>query len=60
MKQELQNLSSTASKLGVPIQWLKERAIAKDVPCLRIKNRFLFNIEAVNQALLDLAKEKHE
>jgi hypothetical protein len=55
MKNELLNLSATANKIGVPIKWLRDKAISNEIPCLKIKSRFLFNIEAVRQALFDLA-----
>jgi hypothetical protein len=55
MKNELYNLSATANKIGVPIKWLKEKAVSNEIPCLKIKKRFLFNIDAVKKALLDLA-----
>jgi hypothetical protein len=55
MKQDLCNLSATASKVGVPVNWLKEKATAQEIPCLKIKNRLLFNIEAVKATLLEIA-----
>ena len=55
MKNNLYNLSATANKVGVPINWLKEKAIAKEIPCLIIKKRFLFNLEAVETALSKMA-----
>jgi hypothetical protein len=57
MKNALQNISSTASKLGIPAEWLKTQAIAGSIPCLRIKSRFLFNVEAVELRLLEMAAE---
>jgi len=55
---ELQNVSATASRVGVPVKWLREKALVGKIPCLKIsKSRLLFNIEAVKQALLDLAAE---
>jgi len=56
IRNELQNLSRTASEVGVPVKWLREKALAGKIPCLRISDsRLLFNIEAVEKALLDLA-----
>jgi len=55
MENRLYNLTSTAIKCGVPIDWLKDKAIAQEIPCLIINNRFLFNIESVNEKLLQLA-----
>jgi len=55
-KEELHNLSSTASKVGVPLKWLKWAALTGKVPCLKISNsRMLFNLDAVKKALADLA-----
>lgn len=55
MNDKLHNLTSTAIKLGVPIKWLRKKALAQEVPCLAIKDRLLFNVEAVREKLLELA-----
>lgn len=57
MQKELQNISSTAHKLGVPVNWLKEKALAGTIPCLKIRNRLLFNVKAVEEVLLKMAAE---
>jgi len=57
---ELASLCVCASHVGVPAKWLKERAIAGDIPCLRIgKRRLLFNIAAVKAALACMAAQIH-
>jgi hypothetical protein len=56
MKNELHNLSATARKIGFPAKWLKEQAEKGVIPFLRIsKSRMLFNIEAVQKAINNLA-----
>jgi len=55
MKNKIYNLSVTAIKLGLPMNWLKEKAHSKEIPCLKIGDDIFFNLEAVNKALLDLA-----
>lgn len=55
MNNKLHNLTATAIKVGVPSKWLKEKAIAQEVPCLIINGRLLFNVEAVKEKLLQLA-----
>jgi excisionase family DNA binding protein len=46
-----------AERLGVPIRWLFEQAKAGHVPCLRVGKGFRFNPEAVEQALLERARQ---
>lgn len=59
METELYNLSGTATKIGVTKKWLLNKVMAGKIPCLTIgKNRFLFNIEAVEAAVLKLASEE--
>ena len=48
---ELLSLSRMARRLGVTQQWLRDQAKAGQVPCLRAGTRFLFNAEAVQEAL---------
>ncbi len=58
MQNDLKNLIGCAREFGVPVKWLREKALVGKIPCLKIsKSRLLFNIEAVKQALLDLAAE---
>ena len=60
-KKQLENLSSTAAKVGVPKKWLLEKANAGLIPHIYISNsRRLFNIAAVEEALLQLAAEGHD
>ena len=49
MENELYNLQATARKTGVPVKWLKAKAQAGQVPCLKVNRRLLFNIEAVKK-----------
>lgn len=57
-KDELHNISGTASAVGVPVKWLRAKALAGKIPCLKIsKSQLLFNVDAVKKALLDLAAE---
>lgn len=59
-KDELYNISGTANAVGVPVKWLRAKALAGKIPCLKIsKSQFLFNVDAVKKALLDLAGESH-
>ena len=48
---ELLSLPRAARRLGVSAQWLKAEAVAGRVPCLRADSRYLFDIDAVVQAL---------
>lgn len=46
-----------AQRLGVTIRWLKQEAEAGRVPAIRAESRFLFNPDAVQEALLHRASE---
>jgi hypothetical protein len=48
-------LNVAATRLGVPIAWLKAEAAAGRVPVLRAGAKFLFNVEAVRAALIERA-----
>ena len=52
---ELLSLPRTARRLGVSARWLKVEAAAGRVPCLRADSRYLFDIDAVVNALLPRA-----
>ena len=49
-------LRQSASRLGLPIAWLKSEAEAGRVPHLRVSRRLLFNLEAVEAVLLKRAE----
>lgn len=46
------SLINAARKLGLPMAWLRREAGAGRVPVLRVGRRLLFNVEAVEVALL--------
>lgn len=50
---ELTSLSRMARRLGVTRQWLRDQAEAGKIPCLDAGNRYLFNPEAVQEALAE-------
>lgn len=52
---EVLSLSRMARRIGVTQQWLREEAEAGRLPCLRAGRRFLFNVEAVQQAIASKA-----
>ena len=51
-------LEVLASVLGLPRNWLRSEADTGRLPCLRIGRRRMFNIEAVEGALADRAKDR--
>lgn len=58
MKDELLNLPTCASRLGVPVKWLKDAAKAGLVPCLRVDKRKLrFEVNAVKAAMAKMAAQ---
>ena len=57
MDAQLLSLREMARTLRVPPSWLKREALARRVPALRAGSRLLFNAEAVNKALLEIASE---
>jgi excisionase family DNA binding protein len=56
-KQILIPLAEMAVRCGVPDAWLRREAEAKRIPSLRVGRRLLFNVEAVERALLARAAE---
>lgn len=48
-----------ARVLRVPVRWLKDEAEAGRVPCLKAGNVYLFDPDAVEQALVDRARAGH-
>ncbi len=60
MKQvKLYHIIGLAAELKLPAKWLKEQAQTGKIPCLKVGRKMLFSLEAVKQALLDLAAEGH-
>ena len=56
----LTNLLETADRLDIPAKWLKEAALAGQVPCLRPgKRKMLFDPDAVERAMARLARENY-
>lgn len=51
-------LDQTATRLGVPIAWLRVEAHAGRVPHLRVGKRLLCNLVAVEAVLLDRAAQE--
>lgn len=59
MKQnELNNLSATATKIGVTQKWLLAHAENGTIPSLLVGKKRLFNIDAVRAALAEMAAQK--
>lgn len=56
MEQTLVSLPTASRRVGVSPTWLRAEAKAGRVPCLPVgKTRFLFNLDALTQALNDRA-----
>jgi hypothetical protein len=51
------SLSCLSSSLKLPKYYLIELALKGEIPCLAVKDRFRFNIVAVQQALDRLAEQ---
>ncbi len=51
------SLPRMARRIGVTQQWLREQADTGHLPCLKAGNRYLFNPEAVEQAVAAKAAE---
>lgn len=49
------NLPGLARRLRVPNTWLRAEADAGRIPCIRAGSRYLFDIAAVEAALLERA-----
>jgi hypothetical protein len=52
---KLKNLYQLSRELSLPADWLKEQAKAGNIPCLRIRKKLRFNLEAVEAALAEIA-----
>ena len=52
---DLMPLRRMAARLGVPSAWLKERAVAGDVPALLAGNRWLFRPDVVTPIVAAMA-----
>lgn len=51
----LYNLFGLARELRLPVDWLRHETNAGRIPCLRIGNRYRFNIESVRKSLAERA-----
>ena len=49
------SITEASRRFGVPLAWLKAEAQAGRIPSLRAGRRLLFNLEAVEQVLLERA-----
>ncbi len=52
------SLQRLAQRLGLPAAWLKSEAEAGRIPSLRAGRRLVFNSEAVEQTLIERAKDR--
>jgi hypothetical protein len=52
---KIYNIQQLSKELVLPVDWLKEQAKAGNIPCLRIKSKLRFNLEAVEAALAKMA-----
>ena len=52
---EVLPLRKMAARLGVPAKWLKDRAVAGDVPGLLAGNRWLFRPDVVTPIVAAMA-----
>lgn len=52
---KLVSVRGLANRLKLPAAWLKAEAQAGRIPSLRVGRRLLFNLEAVERALLERA-----
>lgn len=58
---ELLTLPQMARELGVAKNWLRAHADSGHVPCLKAgKHRYLFNVDAVRDALAQQAAQPRE
>ncbi|MCP4712223.1 MAG: hypothetical protein GY869_26675 [Planctomycetes bacterium] len=55
MIDDLTNIAGLANRLKLPREWLKNQAETGQIPSLRIGRKYLFNVQAVRQALSDRA-----
>ena len=56
MAKRLLNVHGLAERLNLPAAWLQAEAREGRLPVLRIGRRLRFNVEAVEQALLEQAR----
>jgi hypothetical protein len=53
-------LNQLAIRTSWPAEWLREQAAAGKIPCLRVGNKLLFNLLAVEKAVADMAATSKE
>ena len=51
------SITEVARRVGVPMTWLRDEAKAGRVPHLQTGRRLLFNVEVVEQALLERTQQ---
>jgi hypothetical protein len=51
-------LNQLSLRTGLPHDWLREQALAGNLPCLRVGDKLLFNLEAVQAALAGMASQR--
>lgn len=56
----IQSLARRLRRLGVTRKWIQAEVDASRIPCLRIKNRLIFDADVVEQVLLARAAEPAE
>jgi len=56
-EKKLLNLFGLAKELHLPVDWVKNEALAGRIPCLKVGRRFRFNREAVESSLAERAKK---
>jgi hypothetical protein len=56
----LRMLAERFKRFGLTQAWLKAEADSGRIPCFRAGRRMLFDPEAVEQALLQRARQTHE
>lgn len=57
---ELLPLRKMAARLGVPSGWLRDRAVANDVPALLAGNRWMFRPDVVSPIVAAMAAPDDE
>lgn len=54
----LTNVHGLATRLRLPVLWLKGEAASGRIPSLRVGRRLLFNVDAVREALAERAANR--
>lgn len=59
-RRRLVALPTLARRVSLPVAWLKAEAEAGHLPHLKVGRRLLFSVEAVEEALVELAGRQPE